>query len=361
MLDLYDVWFTLAIGTGCSNREVIAHSKMSPKDIYENRKNLSSEFFTKKQIEKAAKTDMDIAYEPYNIYLKSSVNSINYTDELFPRRFEEIENRPLILYYKGDRGLLNPAHTVGIVGSRRCSGDGEQSCIEISGNLAENGVVIVSGLAQGIDYLAHKAATDNGKKTVAFIGTDLTSYFPKQHREYQDYLCQTNLVITEYVPGSRYYDTNFINRNRLIAGMSDALCVIQATNRSGSLSTVNRALKYGRPVFAVPGGVYSESYAGSNGLLYDCKAFATKDGANILPHLGIVPGEKKSRAKADIDENRLFGDALAVYKAIDGAVFPNRIIRQTGLPAAAVNRVLTELEIDDYIKKTTTGEYIKNK
>ena len=143
--------------------------------------------------------------------------------------------------------------------------------------------------------------------------------------------------------------------------MSDALCVIQATNRSGSLSTVNRALKYGRPVFAVPGGVYSESYAGSNGLLYDGKAFATKDGANILPHLGIVPGEKKSKAKADIDENRLFGDALAVYKAIDGAVFPNRIIRQTGLPAAAVNRVLTELEIDDYIKKTTTGEYIKNK
>ena len=125
MLDLYDVWFTLAIGTGCSNREVIAHSKMSPKGIYENRKNLSSEFFTKKQIEKAAKTDMDIAYEPYNIYLKSSVNSINYTDELFPRRFEEIENRPLVLYYKGDRGLLNPAHTVGIVGSRRCSGDGE--------------------------------------------------------------------------------------------------------------------------------------------------------------------------------------------------------------------------------------------
>ena len=91
--------------------------------------------------------------------------------------------------------------------------------------------------------------------------------------------------------------------------MSDALCVIQATNRSGSLSTVNRALKYGRPVFAVPGGVYSESYAGSNGLLYDGKAFATKDGANILPHLGIVPGEKKSRAKADIDEHRLFGDA----------------------------------------------------
>lgn len=113
--------------------------------------------------------------------------------------------------------------------------------------------------------------------------------------------------------------------------------------------------------FAVPGGVYSESYAGSNGLLYDGQGLCHQGRGEYSASPGNSAGREKSRAKADIDENRLFGDALAVYKAIDGAVFPNRIIRQTGLPAAAVNRVLTELEIDDYIKKTTTGEYIKNK
>ena len=147
--------------------------------------------------------------------------------------------------------------------------------------MAKAGAVVVSGLAQGVDSIAHKSAVSAGGRTVAFLGTPLDEYFPKTNKNFQDRLSAEHLVVSEYHCTYPYYSANFIYRNRLIAAAGDALCVVQAKEKSGSLATVNRAVEYDKPVFTVPGSIFSPAYAGSNKLLTEGIAHAVTNGVQI--------------------------------------------------------------------------------
>lgn len=360
MKQLYDIWLAYVMGTNCANGQQIAESGLGPRLFYNCRDDLSQfNIFTARQMEMAAATSIDDVAGIHKLHLANNIKSVNYTDGEYPNRFRHIHTQPLVLFYKGDLSLLNADCTVGIVGSRRCSAEGEKACSLIATEVAAGGAVVISGLAQGVDSIAHRNAVEANGKTVAFLGTALDEYFPKTNKSFQDKLSRQHLVVSEFYCTYPYYSANFILRNRLIAAASDALCVVQAKERSGSLATVNRAVEYDKPVFTVPGSIFSPAYSGTNKLLTDGIARAVTNGVQILEYLGVET--QRQEEETGPDYSSLDETAMAVLKVMDGAMGANLIIRGSGLKANVVKATLTSLEIDGWVSRTDTGEYIRTK
>ena len=359
----YNVWFSVVMGPCCANGGVIATSGYTPRDFYAHRNSLETfGFFTERQVEKARQLSVNDTEEIYAKHSRQGIESTNYADRWFPGRLLGIPTAPLVLFYKGDISLLGAEHTVGVVGSRQCNGEGEKACRIISGDVARMGGVIVSGLAQGVDTVAHKACVEAGGKTVAFTGVPMDECFPRANADFQHRLEKEHLVVSEYYSGYRYYSANFIQRNRLIAAASDGLCVVQARKRSGSLATVSRAIEYDKPVFTVPGSIFSPAYEGSNRLLIRGEAMAVADGKTIMDYLGAVsPAEDTAQQMEKQPDIELSDSAAALLAVMDGAMFSSRMAKATGLSAAAVKAALTELEMYELIEKTASGEYIRLK
>lgn len=362
MKQLYDTWFSHIMGVNCTNGQQVAACGLGPRFFYNCRSDLKQfNLFTERQMEAAAKTSIEDVQKIYEVHLENRIRSVNYCDADFPRRLKEIPNAPLVLFYKGDLSLLDADCTVGIIGSRRCTAEGEKACSMISEDVAKAGAVVISGLAQGVDSIAHKSCVSAGGRTVAFLGTPLDEYFPKTNKNFQDKLCDEHLVVSEYHCTYPYYSANFIYRNRLIAAASDALCVVQAKERSGSLATVNRAKEYDKPVFALPGSIFSPAYTGSNKLLVEGIAFAVTKGSQILDYLGFTAKEETPQAETLPDYSGLDETATTVLQVMDGTMNANMIIRASGLKAAVVKATLTSLEIDGWVRRTDSGEYIRTK
>ncbi len=353
----YDIWLSAVMGVSPANGLKIAGSGLEPGKIYANRLNLADYgIFTDGQIQRAADISLESVENIRNRHQKYEIQSINCFDDNFPSRLKEIYNCPVVLFYKGDLSILENKYTVGIVGSRHCSGEGEKACGIIASDVATNGGAVISGLAQGIDTISHKSCVEAGGKTAAFIGTPIDEYFPKVNEKFQKQLEKEHLVVSEYHSGYRYFSSNFIHRNRLIAAASRGLCVIQAKKKSGSLATVNRALEYDRPVFTIPGSIFDRGYEGSNALLTENKAHRITNGAQIMEYLGARVNNKK------VKKNKLppVSDmARQVLEVITGAMFTSRIIKAAPLPAGLAKAAIIELEMAGYIKQTQTGEYIK--
>lgn len=207
--------------------------------------------------------------------------SIHPCDCQFLQRLSYIALMPKMLYYygnfpepiNGDRSIRFPGEvgrpkTVAIVGSRKYTSYGENYAYKISYELAKLGVIIVSGLAYGIDSIAHRAALDAGGKTVAILGTAIDRIYPAPHRPLAEEIVKKDgAVMSEYAPGERTDARySFLDRNRLIAGLADIVVVIEADYKSGSLNTAAHALENGVPVFALPGDVDRQMSRGCNGL-----------------------------------------------------------------------------------------------
>lgn len=362
MKQLYDIWFAYVMGVNCANGQQVAASGYGPRLFYNMRSNLADfNLFTQRQIETAAVTSIDDVTKIHSIHIEKGIKSVNYTDREFPDRLKGINHAPLVLFYKGDLSLLEREYTVSIVGSRRCSAEGEKACQLIARTVAGKGAVVVSGLAQGVDSIAHKSALGAGGKTVAFLGVPLDEYFPKTNKRFQDELCADNLVVSEYYCTYPYYGANFIYRNRLIAAAGDALCVVQAKERSGSLATVNRAVEYDKPVFVVPGSIFSPSYSGSNNLLVEGIAKAVTHGSQILVWLGYEEKTELRQEEAEDAVTSLDPVSQTILDCMNGAMNTNAIIRACGLKAPVVKSALTSLEIDGWLTRTSSGEYIRTK
>ena len=179
--------------------------------------------------------------------------SFSILDDCYPWDLSEIYDAPVLLFYKGNLDLLK-FPKVAVVGSRTCSKQGAKSVEKVIQGL-ENELVIVSGLAKGIDTAAHMAALQNGGKTIAVIGTGLDVFYPKANKRLQDYIGNDHLVLSEYGPGEQPLKFHFPARNRIIAGLCRGVIVAEAKMRSGSLITCERAMEEGRDVFAIPGGI----------------------------------------------------------------------------------------------------------
>ena len=179
--------------------------------------------------------------------------SFSILDDCYPWDLSEIYDAPVLLFYKGNLDLLK-FPKVAVVGSRACSKQGAKSVEKVIQGL-ENELVIVSGLAKGIDTAAHMAALQNGGKTIAVIGTGLDVFYPKANKRLQDYIGNDHRVLSEYGPGQQPLKFNFPARNGIMAGLCRGVIVAEAKMRSGSLITCERAMEEGRDVFAIPGSI----------------------------------------------------------------------------------------------------------
>lgn len=205
--------------------------------------------------------------------------SFSILDDCYPWDLSEIYDAPVLLFYKGNLDLLKFSK-VAVVGSRACSKQGAKSVEKVIKGL-ENELVIVSGLAKGIDTAAHMAALQNGGKTIAVIGTGLDVFYPKANKRLQDYIGNDHLVLSEYGPGEQPLKFHFPARNRIIAGLCRGVLVAEAKMRSGSLITCERAMEEGRDVFAIPGSILDGLSDGCHHLIQEGAKLVTS-GKDVL-------------------------------------------------------------------------------
>ena len=205
--------------------------------------------------------------------------SFSILDDCYPWDLSEIYDAPVLLFYKGNLDLLK-FPKVAVVGSRACSKQGVKSVEKVIQGL-ENELVIVSGLAKGIDTAAHMAALQNGGKTIAVIGTGLDVFYPKANKRLQDYIGNDHLILSEYGPGEQPLKFHFPARNRIIAGLCRGVIVAEAKMRSGSLITCERAMEEGRDVFAIPSSILDGLSDGCHHLIQEGAKLATS-GQDVL-------------------------------------------------------------------------------
>lgn len=260
----------------------------------------------------------------------------------YPAAFLAIPDLPVLLYTTGEPGLLTDRILVGMVGSRRPSPYGVEAAARLGGEMARGGAVLVSGLADGLDSQAHAAALDAGELTVGVLGCAIDKTYPAANRVLRGRIERQGAVFSEYGPGAQTFAASFLQRNRLIAALSDALVVVEARHKSGTMSTVRHAERYGRPVYAVPGSIFSSLSEGTNALLAENRARAVCRGADVLEPLGLTaPAAAKSR-RAPLPA----GDAGRVLALLGPTPKGFEQLKQEStLSAGALLAALTQLEL----------------
>ena len=265
------------------------------------------------------------------------------SDPSYPPLLAAIHDPPPQLWIRGDADpelLSQPA--VAIVGARACSSYGRAVARSLGRDLTAAGVIVVSGMARGVDGEAHRGAVEAGGPTVAVLGCGIDRDYPAAHAELARRISETGLIVSEYEPGVEPAPWRFPARNRIIAGLSRAVVVVEARERSGALITVDFALEQGRDVLVVPGEITSALSAGVNALLRHGAAPALSVD-DVLEAIGVVVAKAKRR-----EPEGEAGRVLAVLR--DAPATVDEVARAVVLPAAEVAALLTELELDGLVQ-----------
>ena len=220
-------------------------------------------------------------------YQKEAIHFLMYEDALYPKRLKEIYLPPVVLFYKGRLELFN-CLSIGIVGARNHTPYSKEALEYLLPDILERKVSIISGLARGVDSLAHQLTLDLKGETIAVIGNGINICYPKENQSLYDAIGKKGLILSEYPLDSPPLKFHFPYRNRIIAGLSHGLCVIEAKLHSGSLITANVALSENRQVFALPGNITSEYSKGTNELI-TAGAFPIRNANDILDSLHYFP------------------------------------------------------------------------
>ncbi|MDO5037960.1 MAG: DNA-processing protein DprA [Tissierellia bacterium] len=304
-----------------------------------------------KKLKEARKVDM-AQVEDY--FFARGIHSLVVEDDFYPDHLAKIEDPPVVLYYMGDIHILEKPG-LGIVGARKHTDYGQRTCRKIIEDLAGYEIMTISGMALGIDGVCHQASLDQGLETVAVLGNGIDSYYPKKHRALWEAIRAQGLVLSEYPPGTQALPFHFPQRNRIIAGLAQALLVVEAQEKSGSLITARLAAGMGREIFALPGNIDSLYSAGCNALI--------RDGANIflnsqdLAHqMGWERDLKKEEALHPLED--LSEEEREVYQAIlEGLSHVDQLAAKLPYETPKILANLTILEMKGYITSLGAGLY----
>jgi len=268
------------------------------------------------------------------------------SDPAFPTRLRSIHDPPPGLFVRG-AGDVDLLHSLGvaIVGARSCSDYGAHVARSFAEALARTGVVVVSGLARGVDGWAHRGALDGGGETIAVLGCGIDRDYPRAHAALAARIVETGLIVSEYPPGVEPAPWRFPARNRIVAGLAAATVVVEARERSGALITADLALEEGREVLAVPGEITAALSRGSNALLRAGATPATSV-ADVLAAVGVEPPESTPPS--------LTPAAQAALVAVGaGAATADEVVRVTALEPPAVAAALMELELAGVVHESS--------
>ncbi|TRZ45990.1 DNA-processing protein DprA [Robertkochia solimangrovi] len=244
------------------------------------------------------------AYEELEYIKTNGIKVAVYTESGYPERLKHCVDGPLILYVKGGEGL-NSKRMISIVGTRQMSGYGKRVCEELIRGLAIMDPVIISGFAYGVDICAHRVAMEHKLKTIACLGHGLGSLYPAVHARYVPEMMNSGGFLTDFWSGDKAERNNFLRRNRIIAGMSEATIVIESAGKGGALVTADIANSYNREVFAVPGKVTDHYSAGCNELIKKQRAHLLQSAEDLIYMLGWNPDELSGKKSV---QTQLFTD-----------------------------------------------------
>jgi DNA processing protein len=284
------------------------------------------------------------------------IEALTWNDPRYPLRLKQIYERPPVLYM---RGTLEEQDewAVGVVGTRRATAYGRQAAETITGDLARQQVTIISGLARGIDSVAHQAALQAGGRTIAVLPCSVDQVYPAQNLRMAQAIREQGVLVSEYPPGMPIHREFFFRRNRIVAGMSLGVLVIEAGDRSGALLTARNALDENREVFAVPGSIFSPYSRGTNELIQQSGAKLVREAKDVLTELNLTMVSEQVEAQqalpADETELALLGYLTAEPAHID------EIGRQASLSPAVVSSALALLELKGFVRQVGGLNFVR--
>ncbi len=292
--------------------------------------------------------------------IKLRVGALRTVDPAYPRLLQEIPLPPPVLYV---RGTLAPQDewALAIVGTRRASPYGRQMTEKLAGELARQSITVVSGLARGIDTVAHRAALEAGGRTLAVLGCGPDLVYPPENAKLAARIVEYGAILTEFPPGTQPEPGNFPARNRLISGLSLGVLVTEAPETSGALITTRFAAEQGRDVFAVPGNVTSRSSVGANRLIQDGAQMVLEVG-DILSELNLhlAPQQMEMlELREALPENASEARLLALLDASDDPGHIDDLCRASGMPIAEVSGTLVMLELKGLVRLVGPMTYVK--
>lgn len=281
---------------------------------------------------------------------EQNIDVITICDKDYPEHLKNIYDKPLVLYVKGNI-IDDDEFALGIVGSRKSTSYGKWVTEKLVGELSGLGITIVSGLAIGIDSIAHRTALESNGRTIAVLGNGLDIIYPKRNKDLYSEIPKKGAIISEYFLGVAPLQFNFPQRNRIISGLSLGIIVIEAKEKSGSLITCQHALEQGKEVFAVPGNINSVFSKGTNKLIKE-GAKLVMDVDDILEELYQLQERAKKIKKENIDYSNLSELEIKVVELIkEGPIHCDSIVLKTGMNISTINSILTVLELKGLIKE----------
>ena len=290
------------------------------------------------------------------------VKAINWRHQDYPARLKEISDPPPVLYYKGEL-LSSDERSLAVVGTRSPTSYGREVAATLTADLARNGLTIVSGLALGIDGIAHRAALDAGQRTIAVVANGLDIVYPRDHTGLSQRIAEQGAVVSEMPLGVRPDSRSFPRRNRLISGISLGSLVVEAGEASGARWTVYHALEQNREVFCVPGSIFSPASRLTNRLI--------QEGAKLVSHandvmeelnLSVVGHQIEMRlAQESIPDLAINGDSESkLMDQLDHEpIHIDDIRRRAGMPITEVSGLLTMLELQGKVKQVGCMHYVR--
>ncbi len=284
----------------------------------------------------------------------AGIRILTWLDDEYPLHLKEIEQPPPVLYLRGEI-TLEDSWAVAIVGTRAVTPYGRQITEELATVLAHNGVTVVSGLARGVDAVAHSAALKAGGRTLAVLGSGVDKLYPPENRALAEKIISQGAVLSDYAPGTPPESANFPPRNRIISGLSMAIVVVEAGDTSGALITSEFALEQGRDVFAVPGNVYAPQSKGTNRLIRN-GAKALLDPRDVLEALDLTRNIERREIRKVIPADSIEAALLGVLGA--EPVHVDAIRNQTGLPIEKVSAALTMMELKGMVRQVGGMNYV---
>jgi len=301
-------------------------------------------------IKQGMETALQYADKELSLMKAAQINYVFVSHPDYPSRLRECQDAPIVLFYRG-KAVWEMPRILAVVGTRRCTDYGRQVCREWIESLADPQLMILSGLAFGIDAAAHEAALSNGLKTLGVLGHGLNKIYPWAHRKLAGRMESEGALMSEYFIQDEMMPHNFPMRNRIVAGLCDALLVVESDSGGGAMITAQLAFSYNKQVFAVPGRISDPMSRGCLDLIKNYKAALCTSGLQLAEEMNwaAVSSPRASEMRQlklalGIPEENILG---MIHR--EGVIHIDKIIWGSGLPGHEVSKILLELELDNLI------------
>lgn len=356
-----------------ANQRTLLDEVGSATAVFENRRDLGRmmEHFSPRAAEILATMNAQLprCEEELRYARDHRIRILTIQDEAYPRRLKQCADAPIVLFQLGHADL-NARHVISIVGTRRCSERGRDLCQRLAADLARlrPDALIVSGLAYGIDIAAHRAALANNLKTVAVLAHGLDEIYPRLHRDTAIQMLQQGGLLTEYMHGAHIDKVNFVQRNRIVAGLADAVVVVESAIHGGSLITAEMATGYSREVMAYPGRTTDPASMGCNHLIRHNAAHLITCAQDILDDLGWESLQQPDgqgtldlgvtlAAQQNPALNAPESAVIMALRSCGGELSLSDLIAKTAMPVAQLTPLLLTMEMQGTIKKLAGNKY----